>query len=145
MEQMQLSRQLSSEAQALTESMSNVRELVVSLPDISETVQKTYGIVQRLDRTRLGMWNKISDRRPFHAHCQSADEDRMKILGWLSKVEHHEKHNDTLRRRHGNTGMWFLELAEFQDWLKNDTTNVLWCKGDPGVGKTILAYVSRPC
>jgi len=75
----------------------------------------------------------------FHAHFQFADEDRMKILGWLSSVAHNEKQTDTLRRRHGNTGMWFLELAEFQDWLKNDTNNILWCKGDPGVGKTILA------
>ena len=59
LEQMQLTRHLYSEAQVLMESMSNVRELVVSLPDISETVQKTYGLVQSLDRTRLGMWNKI--------------------------------------------------------------------------------------
>ena len=63
----------------------------------------------------------------------------MKILGWLSRITHDEKHTDTLRRRHGSTGTWFLELAEFQDWLNNDTNNVLWCKGDPGVGKTILA------
>ena len=68
----------------------------------------------------------------------------MRILGWLSSVAHHEKQTDTLRRRHGNTGMWFLELAEFQDWLKNETKNILWCKGDPGVGKTILSYVPTP-
>jgi Cdc6-like AAA superfamily ATPase len=68
----------------------------------------------------------------------------MKILGWLSSVAHNEKQTDTLRRRHENTGMWFLELAEFQNWLKNETKNILWCKGDPGVGKTILAYVSNP-
>lgn len=55
LEQMQLTRQLYSEAPALMEGMSNVRELVVSLPDISETVHRTYGLVQRLDQTRLGM------------------------------------------------------------------------------------------
>ena len=59
LEQMQLTGHLYSEAQALTESLSNVRELVVSLPDISETVQKTYDLVQNLNQTRLGMWNKI--------------------------------------------------------------------------------------
>lgn len=77
----------------------------------------------------------------FNAHYRSVDEERMKILGWLSSVAYHEKYTDTLRRRHENTGKWFLELAEFQDWLKNESKNVLWCKGDPGVGKTILAYV----
>ncbi len=59
LEQMQLTRHLYSEAQALTDSMSNIRELVVSLPDISETVQKTYSLVKSLDQTRLGMWNKV--------------------------------------------------------------------------------------
>ncbi len=59
LEQMQLTRHLYSEAQALTESMSNIRELVVSLPDISETVQKTYSLVKSLDQTRLGMRNKV--------------------------------------------------------------------------------------
>jgi hypothetical protein len=52
-------RHLYPEAQALMESMSNVHELVVSLPNITETVQKTYGLVQSLDQSRLGMWNKI--------------------------------------------------------------------------------------
>jgi hypothetical protein len=59
LEQMQLTRHLYPEAQALMESMSNVHELVVSLPDITETVQKTYGLVQSLDQSRLGVWNKI--------------------------------------------------------------------------------------
>jgi hypothetical protein len=59
LEQMQLTRNLYPEAQALMESMSNVHELVVSLPDITETVQRTYGLVQSLDQSRLGMWNKI--------------------------------------------------------------------------------------
>jgi hypothetical protein len=59
LEQMQLTRHLYPVAQALTESMSNVHELVVSLPDITETVQRTYGLVQGLDQSRLGMWNNI--------------------------------------------------------------------------------------
>ena len=59
LEQMQLTRHLYSEAEAVTQSMSNVRDLVGTLPDISETVQKTYGLVQRIDQTRLGLWNKI--------------------------------------------------------------------------------------
>ena len=59
LEQMQLTLHLYPEAQALMESMSNVHELVVSLPDITETVQRTYVLVQSLDQSRLGMWNKI--------------------------------------------------------------------------------------
>lgn len=54
----------------------------------------------------------------------------------MSNIAHHDKHNDTLRRRHEDTGNWFLELDEFQDWLKNDTKSVLWCHGPPGIGKS---------
>jgi hypothetical protein len=59
LEQMQLTLHMYPEAQALKESMSSVHDLVVSLPDIKETVQRTYGIVQSLDQSRLGIWNKI--------------------------------------------------------------------------------------
>jgi hypothetical protein len=59
LEQMQLTRNLYPEAQALVESMSNVQELVASLPNITDTVQRTYGIVQSLDQSRLGMCKKF--------------------------------------------------------------------------------------
>jgi hypothetical protein len=47
------------EDQEWMKSMSDVQNLVESLPDISETVRKTHGLVQGLDQSRLGMWNKI--------------------------------------------------------------------------------------
>jgi hypothetical protein len=55
LEQMQLTQHLYPEAQALRESMSDVQQLVVSLPNMADTIQRTYGIVQSLDQSRLGM------------------------------------------------------------------------------------------
>lgn len=59
LEQMQLTRNLYPEAQRLIESMSNVHEVVASLPNLAETVQKTYVLMQGLDQSRLGMLKKI--------------------------------------------------------------------------------------
>ncbi|RFU80289.1 wd40 repeat [Trichoderma arundinaceum] len=33
---------------------------------------------------------------------------------------------------------WVLENAEFQQWRRNENTQLLWIKGDPGKGKTML-------
>ena len=55
LEQMQLTRHLYPEIKALMESVTSAQQLVVSLPDMTETVQRTYGIVRGLDQSRLGM------------------------------------------------------------------------------------------
>jgi hypothetical protein len=56
--QMQLAPPPYAEDQELMKSMSDVQGLVESLPDISETVRRTHGLVQGLDQSRLGTWNK---------------------------------------------------------------------------------------
>ncbi|KAI6768499.1 hypothetical protein HG531_010688 [Fusarium graminearum] len=33
---------------------------------------------------------------------------------------------------------WIMESKEYQQWLKKDNNNLLWIKGDPGKGKTML-------
>ncbi|KAF0644051.1 hypothetical protein FPSE5266_20056 [Fusarium pseudograminearum] len=33
---------------------------------------------------------------------------------------------------------WIMESNEYQQWLKKDDNNLLWIKGDPGKGKTML-------
>lgn len=55
LEQMQLTSYLYPETMALKKSMSDVQEVVTSLPDITETVRKTYRLVQSLGQSREGM------------------------------------------------------------------------------------------
>ncbi|KAF5247118.1 hypothetical protein FAUST_970 [Fusarium austroamericanum] len=33
---------------------------------------------------------------------------------------------------------WIMESSEYQQWLEKDDNNLLWIKGDPGKGKTML-------
>ena len=71
-------------------------------------------------------------------------DDRSQILTWLSPLELRLRHQDIRDRRVENVGKWILQTEEFRSWHagsgeggeSNDA--VLFCYGDPGVGKTYI-------
>ena len=70
-------------------------------------------------------------------------DDRSNILAWLSPLEPRLRHQDIQDRRVENVGEWLLQTEEFRSWhagsggSESDNT-VLFCYGDPGVGKTYI-------
>jgi len=69
--------------------------------------------------------------------------DRSEILTWLSPLEPRLRHQDIRTRRVDNVGEWLLQTGEFKRWCEGDQHGerggaVLFCCGDPGVGKTYL-------
>jgi len=69
-----------------------------------------------------------------------ADEKRQ-ILEWLSPMAPRERHQAVRDGRVDGVGNWFLGTSEFEKWRtgEDETVNpVLFCYGDPGVGKTFL-------
>jgi len=65
------------------------------------------------------------------------------ILAWLSPLEPHIRHQDILSRRVNKVGDWLLQAREYQNWLGGSSEgdsdgSVLFCYGDPGVGKTYI-------
>ena len=74
-----------------------------------------------------------------------ADEKRA-ILDWLSPLEPREKHQAIGMDRVAGVGDWLLLTNEFTQWSQSDDGSakpVLFCYGDPGVGKTYLRYGLR--
>jgi len=72
----------------------------------------------------------------------SADE-RAEILEWLSPLEPQLRHNDIRAHRVKDVGGWLLRTEEYQSWfhgirLIEPDNSVLFCYGDPGVGKTYI-------
>ena len=66
---------------------------------------------------------------------------RSNILAWLSPLEPRIRHKDIQDRRVENIGEWVLETEEFESWYASSGGSgsdnaVLFCYGDPGVGKT---------
>jgi len=74
--------------------------------------------------------------------------DRSQILAWLSPLEPRLRHQDIQDRRAENVGEWLLQTEEFRSWRAGsgggESDNaVLFCYGDPGVGKTYIRYHNK--
>ena len=78
------------------------------------------------------VWNNytISDERP-------------QLLTWLSPLDPGLRHWDIQDRRVDDVGEWLIQTEEYRrwcalDWEGEDDSAVLFCYGDPGVGKTFI-------
>jgi len=73
----------------------------------------------------------------------SVADDRSDILAWLSPLEPRLRHQDIRDQRVEDVGEWLLQTEEFRSWCAgsggDESDNaVLFCYGDPGVGKTYI-------
>ncbi|KAK6815725.1 hypothetical protein PG987_016491 [Apiospora arundinis] len=66
------------------------------------------------------------------------DLERRKVLDYYLKLNPQSNYDMSLRLRHPGTGLWLKRLPEFQHWL-SESGSMLWLKGIPGAGKTVLA------
>jgi len=66
----------------------------------------------------------------------NSDEDA-KIMRWLSPLEPENRHHTVRADRFEGVGNWLFETSEFLEWSGGDKA-ILFCFGDPGVGKTYL-------
>jgi len=70
-------------------------------------------------------------------------DDRSNILAWLSPLDPKLRHQDIQDRRVEDIGEWLLQTEEFRRWRAGSEGGesdkvVLFCYGDPGVGKTYI-------
>ena len=75
----------------------------------------------------------------FNTIKTSGEDER--IMRWLSPLEPNKRHEGVSSERFGGVGDWLLEVSEFREWRGNEggvDTAVLFCSGNPGVGKTYL-------
>jgi len=70
--------------------------------------------------------------------------DQSDIIDWLSPLDPRSRHQEIRDRRVENVGEWILQTEEFRGWYTgggagDESDNaVLFCSGDPGVGKTFV-------
>ncbi|THY50486.1 hypothetical protein D6C99_04777, partial [Aureobasidium pullulans] len=64
---------------------------------------------------------------------------REEFLRWLSPHNFEQKQNEIFKTKHQGTGDWLLQTEEFSYWEKATTSQLLWCHGKPGAGKSVLA------
>jgi len=88
--------------------------------------------------------NSLNNTNSYNVqnNCTIAD-DRAPLLTWLSPLEPRLRHRDIQERRIDNVGEWLLQTEEFRSWHDwsgegEGDKAVLFCYGDPGVGKTFI-------
>jgi Cdc6-like AAA superfamily ATPase len=72
------------------------------------------------------------------------DVDRQKhhmVMAWLSSADFPAQQADLIAHRQADTGLWFLDSPEFNEWLQGQS-KTLFCHGIPGAGKTMLAAIA---
>jgi len=72
-------------------------------------------------------------------------DDGAEIMRWLSPLEPSSRHQGLRTERFAGVGDWLLEREEFREWKggRGEADKaVLFCYGDPGVGKTYLRLVA---
>ena len=73
----------------------------------------------------------------------SVTDERRHILEWLSPLAPRIRHRDVRRSQVEGVGDWILRAEEFINWNTGEdrvVSPVLFCYGDPGVGKTHIRY-----
>jgi len=69
-----------------------------------------------------------------------SDKDA-EIMRWLSPLEPDNRHHGVRTDRHEGVGDWLLKTSGFREWRGGEggaDKAVLFCSGNPGVGKTYL-------
>ena len=78
-------------------------------------------------------------------NCEiSVSDERRQILEWLSPLAPRERHRAVSEGRMDGVNGWLLGTNEFEKWNRGEDKAVhpvLFCYGDPGVGKTYLRCV----
>ncbi|KAJ7462092.1 ankyrin repeat-containing domain protein [Mycena latifolia] len=67
-------------------------------------------------------------------------EQRDKIIEWYSPLNFFLRQADIFSTRQPATGHWLLEDVRFKAWISG-TGKILWCRGMPGSGKTVLVSI----
>lgn len=61
---------------------------------------------------------------------EKEDDDRHKVLSWLSELDFDHDHNRIFSKRHQDTGDWLVESPEFKQWDDSKKSSLLWCHGN---------------
>ena len=98
-------------------------------------------ILQKLDN-RTSLIEAACEKQARSLNEESQSRKRDDVLKWLSPLNHEQKHYHISKPRIKGTGEWLFQMHEFESWRDEPQarSNVLWCYGIQGAGKSVLAY-----
>lgn len=118
--------------QLLSESSDKMTEIISQQLNSFRAVLSVQSAVARIEAAVEGHTDLVATDRD--------DADKTKILDWISTFRHDQRHQTVRAARVEDTGNWFLRCPDYLEWCDtSSSSNVLWCYGNPGTGKTVLA------
>ncbi|KAF8878413.1 hypothetical protein BD779DRAFT_1210700 [Infundibulicybe gibba] len=103
----------------------------------TKKIEEVQGNLTHLGTRLYDAANDVTDIRNTVDRNQEGQE-RQDVLNWLSAPEFDQKHAVAFGKHAAGTGEWFLRHTRFMAWQQGDY-NALWCPGNPGVGKSVMA------
>lgn len=74
----------------------------------------------------------------YNNYAGSSSEER-RMLDWLTPLDPSQSHNQACKQYQADTLGWFFDDDRFKHFRdETDGERSLWCRGDPGTGKTTL-------
>jgi len=109
----------------------------------SSNIDNSYNTNINLGSINTNSYNNINaGNNVLNLNLGSADETA-EILAWISPLEPRIRHQAIREHRVERVGDWLLQTEEYQNWYNGihggePDNSVLFCYGDPGVGKTYI-------
>ncbi|KIJ50450.1 hypothetical protein M422DRAFT_245727 [Sphaerobolus stellatus SS14] len=109
----------------------------VNVGKMIEQMQKDVG---SLRSQVMGIEDSVQTASTDIVHIKSSlDAQKLEELAsWLSDLEYAKALADNLDVHTKETSNWIFNTPELDNW-RNGNQGILWCYGDPGVGKTMIA------
>jgi hypothetical protein len=100
----------------------------------------TYALFGILDVFMPALYGERDSRakRRFRAAIQQESDRTKMLLGWISAPDPYEDHEAARLQHEPGTGAWLLRHPIYLAWKLGISKNVLWMRGKPGCGKSVL-------
>ncbi|KAF9760747.1 hypothetical protein IL306_004140 [Fusarium sp. DS 682] len=81
----------------------------------------------------------LFDKEMIQLWKQLNEDERCKILQWVSDIKYEDDHRAASKGRVNVTGEWLLCHEAYLKWRQSAKSTLLWLNGIPGAGKTKLS------
>ncbi|KAK1754050.1 ankyrin repeat-containing domain protein [Echria macrotheca] len=97
--------------------------------------------LQRLNATMDQLLKREKDRQ-IQEEQRRKEQRRKSLLDWLSAMNFLAPYDRRCEEHLEGTGSWLLNSKAYTEWKTSEKSDLLWVRGKPGCGKSVLAAVT---
>ncbi|KAK0704346.1 hypothetical protein B0H67DRAFT_348118 [Lasiosphaeris hirsuta] len=87
----------------------------------------------------LPLIHQIDDDQDDDMDYFEDEDEQLDRLEWISPPTHSDHHENYNTERTTNTCEWLLQHEAFRAWERSSQSAILWLRGSPGTGKTMIS------